>query len=398
MPRVVKEGRRTVADREQFTTKRKRIYWMDNLRTAIIFLVVLYHVGGVYEAADMWGWFWIVDDPATISWVGIVGIVFDIFMMPTIFFISGYLTPPSLGNKSDWAFLKGKVRRLMIPWAIAVFTLIPIYKVIFLYSRNLPQEHWSTYSHITNPNSQNWLWFLPLLFLFNALYLLLSKLTVRLPNLSLGVAVVGASAIGFVSSFGIGSLLGFRSWILTPLIDFENERVLVYFMAYLLGALAFRGNVFATKPKRKTLYIVASSIAWIPVTGHIFVRLFPFFYPEGFEVTPLYRLMWWLSFHLSLPIMVYVMVESFRFYVDRTGRIWRELNRNSYGVYIIHVIVIGVFGTLLLNLDLPALVKYPILIVLTYLGSNLIVSAYRTLIQALKSSRAKSVPTAAEPG
>jgi len=383
--------------RGQAATRTTRIHWMDNLRTIIIFLVVLYHVGGIYEAADMWGWFWIVDDPATISWVGIVGIVFDIFMMPTLFFISGYLTPPSLGNKSDWAFLREKVKRLMIPWAIAVFTLIPIYKVIFLYSRNLPQEHWSTYFHITNPNSQNWLWFLPLLFLFNVLYLLLSKANLRLPNLSLGVAAVGASVIGFISSFGIGSLLGFRSWTLTPLIDFENERVLVYLMAYLLGALAFRRNVFATKPKRRTLYIVASSIAWLPVTGHIFARLFPFFYPEGFEVTPVYRLIWWLSFHLSLPVMVYVMVESFRFYVDRTGRIWRELNGNSYGVYIIHVIVIGIFGTLLLNLDLPALAKYPMLIVLTYLGSNLAVSAYRILMRALKSNRSKSVPAAVEP-
>jgi DMSO/TMAO reductase YedYZ heme-binding membrane subunit len=287
---------------------------------------------------------------------------------------------------------------LIIPWAIAVFTLIPIYKVIFLYSRGLPQEHWSTYFHITNPNSQNWLWFLPLLFLFNALYLLLSKASIRLSNLSLGVATVAASVIGFVSSFAIGSLLGFRSWTLTPLIDFENERVLVYLMAYLLGALAFCRNVFASKPKRRTLYIVASSIAWLPVTGHIFARLFPFFYPEGFEVTPLYRLIWWLSFHLSLPVMVYVMVESFRFYVDRTGRIWRELNRNSYGVYIIHVIVIGVFGTLLLNLDLPALAKYPMLIVLSYVGSNLVVSVYRTLMRALKASRARSVPPAVEPG
>ena len=58
---------------EKLTTRGKRIHWMDNLRTIIIFLVVLYHVGGVYEAAGLWGWFWIVDDPATITWVGIVG-------------------------------------------------------------------------------------------------------------------------------------------------------------------------------------------------------------------------------------------------------------------------------------------------------------------------------------
>jgi hypothetical protein len=55
-------------------------------------------------------------------------------------------------------------------------------------------------------------------------------------------------------------------------------------------------------------------------------------------------------------------------------------------VYIIHVIVIGVFGTLLLNVSLPAVVKYLLLIVLTYSTSNLLVSGSRRLIQAVKSA------------
>jgi fucose 4-O-acetylase-like acetyltransferase len=384
--------------KEKFAAKGKRIHWMDNLRTIIILLVVLYHVGGVYEAAGLWGWFWIVDDPATITWVGIVGIVFDIFMMPTLFFISGYLSPASLKDKSGWEFLKGKFKRLMIPWAIAVFTLIPLYKVIFLYSRNLPQEHWSTYFHITNPNSQNWLWFLPVLFLFNVLYLLLSKANIKFQKTSLKVAVAGTFVIGFVYSFLIGGMLGFRSWTLTPLIDFENERLLVYFMMFLLGVLSFSKNVFEQKTQSKTLYTIVNSIAWIPITVHIFARLYPIFYPDGFAITPVYRLIWWLSFDLSLLCLAYVMVESFRRYFDKAGRIWSELNRNSYGVYIIHVIMIGVFGTLLLNLNLPALVKYPVLIVLTYVASNLLVSVYRSLVQTMKSSRSKSIPQVVDLG
>jgi fucose 4-O-acetylase-like acetyltransferase len=381
-----------MTNNEMFTAKGKRINWMDNLRTIIILLVVLYHVGGVYEAAGLWGWFWIVDDPATITWVGILGIVFDIFMIPTLFFISGYLTPASLKNRTGWEFLTGKFKRLMIPWVIAVFTLIPLYKVIFLYSRNLPQEHWSTYFHITNPNSQNWLWFLPALFVFNMLYLLLSKANLRIPNISLKGAVLGTLLIGFVYSFSIGGILGFRSWTLTPLIDFENERLLVYFMAFLLGSLCFRQNAFAEKPRSKTLYTVVNSITWIPITVHILARLYPIFYPEGFSITPLYRIIWWLSFDLSLLCLLYVMIESFRRYFDKTGRIWSGLNRNSYGVYIIHVIVIGVFGTLLLNLNLPALVKYPVLILLTYVTSNLVVLGYRSLVQAVKS-RSRKAPS-----
>jgi fucose 4-O-acetylase-like acetyltransferase len=379
-------------------TRGKRIHWMDNLRTIIILLVVLYHVGGVYEAAGMWGWFWIVDDPATISWVGIVGIVFDIIVMPTIFFISGYLAPASLKAKTGWEFLKGKFKRLMIPWVIAVFTLIPLYKVIFLYSRGLPQEHWTTYFHITNPNSQNWLWFLPVLFVFNMLYLLFSKANIRISNISLKWAVIGTFLIGFVYSISIGTILGFRSWTLTPLIDFENERLLLYFMAFLLGALSFRQSIFARKPQSKTLYTIINSIAWIPVTVHIFARIYPIFYPEGFSITPLYRLIWWLSFDLSLLCLVYVMIQSFWRYFDKTGRIWDELNRNSYGVYIIHVILIGIFGTLLLNLNIPALVKYPVLIILTYVASNLVVSVYRSLAQTIRSSRSESITPAVDPG
>jgi hypothetical protein len=374
--------------------KKNRIHWMDNLRTVIIALVVLYHVGGVYEAAGLWGWFWIVDDPTTITWVGIVGIVFDIFMMATLFFLSGYLAQASLKNKSAWEFVKGKAKRLMIPWAIAVFTLIPLYKVIFLYSRGLPQEHWTTYFHFTNPNSQNWLWFLPLLFLFNLLFLGLSKLNLKLPRISMAWAVAGATVIGFVTSFLIGSWLGFRSWTLTPLLDFENERVLMYFMAFLLGVLAFRQQVFAQQPKSKTLYIVASSIAWIPVTGHIFARIYPFFFPQGFEITPLYRLIWHASFYLAIVVMVYVMVESFRLYITKTGSLWNALNRNSYGVYIIHVIMIGIFGTLLLNTGLPALVKYPILVVTAYVVSNLLVSGYRGLRGMLSANRVKPAASA----
>ncbi|MFN2195741.1 MAG: acyltransferase family protein, partial [Anaerolineales bacterium] len=295
-------------------TQNRRIYWMDNLRTFIIFLVVAYHVGGVYEAGGLWGWFWIVDDPATISWVGILGIVFDIFMMGALFFISGYLTPASLKNKSGWAFLKGKFKRLMIPWAIAVLTLIPLYKVIFLYSRGLPQEHWTTYFHITNPNSQNWLWFLPVLFLFDLLYLGFAKAKINFAKISLKGAIFGITLIGFAYSFLIGGLLGFRSWTLTPVLDFENERLLLYLMVFLLGSLAYQQKIFAEKPQSKTFYIIASSIAWIPVTAHIFARLYPFFFPDGFEITPLYRLVYWSSFYLALLCMLYVTIVSFWFY------------------------------------------------------------------------------------
>jgi hypothetical protein len=223
------------------------------------------------------------------------------------------------------------------------------------------------------------------------IYLLLSKANVKIPNISIKWVVLGAFLIGLVYSFVIGGILGFRSWTLTPLIDFENERLLLYFMTFLLGVLCFQQNIFAKKPKSKLLYNIVNGIAWLPVTGHIFARLWPFFYPNPaeFPITPLYRLIWHLSFYLSVLVLMYVMIVSFWLYLDKTGSVWSELNRNSYGVYIIHVIMIGLFSTLLLNLNLPVLLKYPLLIILTYGVSNLVVSVYRSLKQVLKLSNKK---------
>jgi peptidoglycan/LPS O-acetylase OafA/YrhL len=366
------------------STNVKRMCWLDNLRTVVIALVALYHVGGVYESAGLWGWFWIVDDPDTFMASGIIGIMLDTLAMPAIFFISGYLVPGSLKDKTAWQFISNKAKRLLLPWALAVVTLIPLYKVIFLYSRGLPQEHWTTYFHITNPNSQNWLWFLPLLFLFNMLYLIISKSGIKFPKISLVWAVVATVLISIVSSYFIGGWLGFRSWTLTPLIDFENERVVAHFLTFLIGVLCYKEDIFAKIPEKKTLYTVGNSVAWLPVTGHIFVRLWPFFVAD-FAVTPLYRILWFLSFHLSSLVMVYVLVESFWRYLDKPGKLWGKLNKNSYGVYIIHVIIIGVFGTLLLKLNIPGVVKYFSLTILTYGFSNLLVSLYRRVKKSFVS-------------
>ena len=375
-----------MANQVQHTAKRNRIYWMDNLRTIMILLVILYHAGGVYSL--MFTSFWLVADPTTSDVVGILNVILDVTAMPTVFFISGYLIPMSLRNKSGAAFIWSRFKRLMIPWIVAVLTLIPLYKVIFLYSRGLPQEHWTTYFPFSNGFiSLSWLWFLPVLFSFNVLYVLLSKLNIRIPNISLKGAVIAASLIGFVYSVGIGLVLGFRSWTKTPLIDFENEKLLVYFMIFLLGALCFRQKVFEGKPQGKTMYTVISSIAWIPLTVHIFSRVFWVLsgLSLGGLVSPFVdRLIWWLGFELSVLCMVYLMAQSFWRYLDRPGRVWNELNRNSYGVYIIHVIVIGAIALLLLNVTILAELKYLILMLSAYLASNLIVSLYRRAAASMK--------------
>ncbi len=354
-----------------------RLYFLDNLRTFLIFLVVLVHAGVVYESSGLMGPFWLVDDPSTSDLPGLVNLILDIFVMPTIFFISGYFTPSSLQRKGSWRFLQAKFRRLMVPWVIAVFTLMPLYKVIFLYSRGLRQENWTTYFHFTNGIfSMSWLWFLPALFLFDCLYLLLWKLNLPTDKLPLSLAVAAVFVLGFTYSLA-ASVFEWIGWTKTPLIDFQNERLLPYFLVFLLGSLCFRRKIFDTDKRNMKLYIAVNATAWIPINIYIVVLINYFLRPgeyivsEGVDV-----LLLWFGFHLSMLSLLYCSVTTFKYFFNRQGRLGRELGKLSYNVYIIHIMVMGPIALALLKTGIPAILKYPILALTTYAASNLIVYAY----------------------
>ncbi len=376
------------------TRKSRRIYWLDNLRTFMIFLVVLLHAGIVYESSGIGAFIsWVVLDPATNDISGIFSfIILDIFVIATMFFVAGFFTPGAMDKRASWEFLKSRFVRLILPWMVAVLTLIPLYKVLYLYSRNLPQEPWTTYFHFSRESltGMNWLWFLPVLFLFNIIHLVLAKLKIRI-NISFNLAVFIAFLVTIAYGFFVDAF-ALSGWTKTIVIDFQNERLLIYFMVYLLGALAFRQNLFDEKPSSKKLYLFVVFTCFIPIFAYTFLRLAPLFNPGGFIFSPeIDLLLRWTSFSLSLVCLIYLSVETFWRYIDRTGRTWNELNKNSYGVYIIHVIVMAVIAILLLSVPLPSLVKYLTLTLLTILVSNLLVSLYRRVVDRIRERRTASI-------
>lgn len=258
------------------THKESRLFFLDNLKTFIIFLVVVYHAGWVYEGSGMLSKLWIVDDPAKNGLAGIINLITDMFMMPTLFFISGYFAPLSLRSKKGWSFIVSRFKRLMIPWIIAVLILIPLYKVIFLYSRNLSQESVMSYFHFNGGIliNQGWLWFLPVLFLFDCLYLLLAKVFPAEFKVNLKGAVSAVFLIGFIYSFCM-SYFAYSGWTKTVLIDFQNERLLIYFLVFILGSQICKHCVFESAPTSRILYYVICSTIWIPMNMYVVVLINP---------------------------------------------------------------------------------------------------------------------------
>ncbi len=354
-----------------------RVYWLDNLRTLMVFLVVLIHAAVVYEKNGMGALWWIVSDPSTSDVPGMVFLILNIFVIATLFFISGYLTPLSLQSKSGWTFLTSKFKRLIMPWMIAVLILIPLYKIIFLYSRNLPQEGWATYFHWNALWSQNWLWFLPVLFLFNILYLGLSRLPLKLSHITLRQAMGILFVIGFLYSVYM-DYSNLHGWTKTVLIDFQNERLLIYFLMFLLGAMCYQRKAFVSERKNKKLSLILHSTGWIPLNLYFFLLIYSLMNPGHYLVSKLvHTVLLRLNFTLSLAYLLYTVITTSRTYLNRQGPISKTLSQNSYSVYIIHVIVMGVIAVAMLDTAIPSVVKLLLLTVSTFGVSNVIVYFHR---------------------
>lgn len=112
----------------------KWIYSLDNLRTFIILLVVVFHVAMAYMVnAPQW---WYVVDPKKSLFFDLFILINDVFMMPAIFFIAGYFALQSLVKEGSLAFLKDKLIRLFIPWVIGVLFLAPVITYMTYLSRS----------------------------------------------------------------------------------------------------------------------------------------------------------------------------------------------------------------------------------------------------------------------
>ncbi len=383
-----------------------RLHFLDNLRTFMILMVIVLHTGIVYEPILMDAW--IVSDPAKVNSLGLVRMYIDLFVMFTLFFISGYFIPLSAKTKSARAFIASKFKRIMLPWLFGVLVLIPAYKFIFLYARDLPQQAWYTYFHFFNRTggnpyyfadnpTQSWLWFLPVLFLFQMIYLGLYRAKLLPANLKLRCGVVLTFATGLAYTMLI-SLTNLNGWYHSWLLHFQNERLLVYFAVFLLGTLSHRLRVFDPTRGNKRLYIVANvvlsvSLAIYTVTAlNLFFNLIQpgrnhFFISSVFD-----RIIFNATLLLSMLSFLYVLTYTFRYSLNRTSRLLGHLSRNSYGVYVVHMVVLGTGALLMLHLQWPPLLKYFILIIYTFLLSNVVVYALREAVRSLRRPLTKPLP------
>src|SRR5437868_10658983 len=96
-----------------------RNFALDRARTFLTLLVLIHHAVIPYTHFGH-------TDPK--SWIGFDAVVLatDSFFMAMFFFLSGLFVWPSLSHKAPQTFVRDRLLRLGLPFAIAAFTIIPI--------------------------------------------------------------------------------------------------------------------------------------------------------------------------------------------------------------------------------------------------------------------------------
>jgi glucans biosynthesis protein C len=363
-----------------------RVAFLDNLRYLMIVLVLVYHSVGAYATVAP---HWLVHDTTSFA-ADIIRELFDVFMMPLLFFVAGFFAPVSLEKKGTWGFLKDKVKRLLVPWALVVFIFLPL----VIYDQPIKPvrpfwKYWLWYLSSfevrlrftqapEGPTTQAIYWFISLLFAFFLLFVLVLALTRRwrsgaiLPSerkaTSGNSVLVALVVFGLLTSVGYFALLLYfpdSSWFtLHALLEFQVTRLVPYAGTFALGLYAKSHGWFAEgKPLGSvTLWGAISSVlavAYLLVGWPVFADTAG---TANLSVGLLLVFAFLRSF-LLLSLLVVLVSFGARNWNHSSG-LGRQLSATSYDIYLTHFwFVVGIQAALLKWTGGPVLAKVLIVFV-----------------------------------
>lgn len=314
----------------------KRLFFVDNLRTWMVILVVLQHL------AELSGTLYLFM------------MLNQAYFMGLLFLLAGYFTPGSFERKRPGSFLKDRLLRLGVPALIYAFIISPITRIGTHMQQalagNIPDSLFAL-----GP-----MWFVVMLLVFDLGYLAwrmairnrpkhpaaenrrrLTFLAVALFMLALAAA---SYLLRFVIPYGM-SILGF------PSLDYLAQ----YLSFFLIGMLAFRRGWLRSIPgSLGQLGFVLAVFATVILFPAALIGLGSTFIGHGSWQSAVFAL-WDSIFAVGISL---ALITSFRRFLNGGKKFGRFLSQHSFTVYLIHVPVIVFLMLALHSLQMQVLLKF----------------------------------------
>ena len=362
---------------------------LDRTRTFLTLVVLLHHAVIPYTHFGH-------TDPK--SWIGFDMIVLatDSFFMAMFFFLSGLFVWPGLARKGPLEYLRDRLIRLGLPFAICAFTIIPIaYYAIEL--RQTPDQSFAAFwwNTITlGPWPSGPIWFLWVLLAFDVIASLLHQVSPRLLDPINRLSLLGyerptaffAVMLAVTAALYIPGRVyyGPGSWFEFGPFSVQHGRVLLYatyfFFGAGIGAANLTGGLLSAEGK-----LAKSSWGWMVTALIPYCLMWVLIYikreilgnpvqlPDWYEAT--YGL-FFATF--SVAIMFTILAYFLRFM--QSGRsILDPMQADAYGMFLVHYPIALWLQYWLFDFDIPAIAKAIVVFLLTVVLSWAATAALRRL-------------------
>jgi fucose 4-O-acetylase-like acetyltransferase len=350
-----------------------RIAWVDNLRTAIIVMVVNMHACVTYSHVGSW---YIKEVPEPAMGMKLAFIVWQFglqsFFMGLLFFVAGFFSHRSLGRRGPARFLLERAFRLGLPALLYMAIIHPFMVFVLLGHPRIPDRPplgalCSAYVASGDVlRGSGPLWFVLALLLFSAV--LASWRSLRPASSQVmdpgGVAAPGPSMLLI---FGIAlGLVTFGVRLVQPIgtnvLNFQLCFFPQYIAAFAVGVAAGRNGwleALANSPRARVA-------GWLGVTAGpaLLVLLLalggpptesgPYRYEGGANWRAFGLALWEQLAGLGLGLGT---LALFRKRWTQAGRFARWLSDRSFGVYVLHAPVLVALTPLLRPLDASPFAK-----------------------------------------
>ena len=358
-----------------------RKHWIDNLRWVTVLLVLLYHVvyfynnKGVFGGIGGFGAY-----PDVPQYQDVVMYVLYPWFMPLLFLLAGISARYALEKRSAGDWFKARTRKLLVPGTIGLFvfhwmvgyfnTVVATRQGVFDGVPAVGRYFIMAFSG-TGP-----LWFIQVLWLLSLVLLLVRRIDGQ-------DRLFGASGKAFSVKYGLVwvILLGLFFWLGEKTLIMEPRpqsfdglwnlyKPLFYLVPFLLGYFVFSHDAVQEKLSKAWIPLMVCAI----VSGGILIGT-----TFGQDNTspqylgsPLNCLYGWL--------MCLAMMGWFKAKFDRTGAFAAYMTRSSYGIYIVHYLVIASLGYMMkIYTQLPPWSMYAILTVAVFTLSPLLYEVIRRI-------------------
>jgi peptidoglycan/LPS O-acetylase OafA/YrhL len=358
---------------------------IDHLRAALILLVVVHHAVLAYHAYApsptgawdappmMWRAFPVVDAAKAPGADLLVGFN-DVFFMTLLFFLAGLFTWSGLKRKGAANYLRDRGRRLGLPFVVCAGVLAPLaYFPSYLQHGGTAAlaPFWKTWTHLgvwpAGPA-----WFLWVLLAFSVLAALSFRLAPGWGD-ALGrflgplgerpwtffALLVGASAVAYMPMAYV-----FDPMVWSELGPFtvQTSRVLHYALYFVLGigvgAYGLGGGLFAREGRVARSWALWQGVAVVAFIG-LMACVIVIFMQLGKGMMPSLALRTAANFGFSVSCAAssLMFLSFFVRYGHWAGKVWRSLDRNAYGIYLVHYVFTGWLQYSLLEVSMPGIAK-----------------------------------------